>query len=136
MSNSPTYTIIDSDTHVTEVADLWTSRVPAKLKDRVPRVEWDEEKQEQAWYIGDEWINSVGITAIAGYKDPYPAHPATYEDAHPGSYDAHARLKYMDEFGIWAMVLYPNVGGFGNQVFGRLDDDEAKLACVRAYNDF
>jgi hypothetical protein len=33
-------------------------------------------------------------------------------------------------------VLYPNVGGFGNQVFGRLDDDEAKLECVRAYNDF
>jgi predicted TIM-barrel fold metal-dependent hydrolase len=136
MSNSPTYTIIDSDTHVTEVADLWTSRVPAKLKNRVPRVEWDEEKQEQAWYIGDEWINSVGITAIAGYKDPYPAHPATYEEAHPGSYDANARLKYMDDLGIWAMVLYPNVGGFGNQVFGRLDDDEAKLACVRAYNDF
>ena len=130
------YTIIDADTHVTEAPDLWTSRVPARLKNRVPRVEWDEEKKEQAWYIGDEWINSVGITAIAGYKDPYPAHPATYEEAHPGSYDANARLKYMDELGIWAMVLYPNVGGFGNQVFGRLDDPEAKLACVRAYNDF
>ncbi len=136
MAESPRYTIIDSDTHVTEAADLWTSRVPARLKDRVPRVEWDEEKQEQAWYIGDEWINSVGITAIAGYKDPYPAHPATFEEAHPGSYDANARLRYMDEMGIWAMVLYPNVGGFGNQVFGRIDDPEAKLACVRAYNDF
>ncbi len=136
MAESPRYTIIDSDTHVTEAADLWTSRVPARLKDRVPRVEWDEEKQEQAWYIGDEWINSVGITAIAGYKDPYPAHPATFEEAHPGSYDANARLRYMDELGIWAMVLYPNVGGFGNQVFGRIDDPEAKLACVRAYNDF
>ncbi len=136
MSEPARYTIIDSDTHVTEAPDLWTSRVPARLKDRVPRVEWDEEKQEQAWYIGDEWINSVGITAIAGYKDPYPAHPATYEEAHPGAYDAHARLRYMDELGIWAMVLYPNVGGFGNQVFGRLDDPEAKLACVRAYNDF
>ncbi|MAG30361.1 MAG: hypothetical protein CL908_05630, partial [Deltaproteobacteria bacterium] len=40
------YTIIDSDSHVTEAADLWTSRVPAHLKDRVPRVEWDSEKQE------------------------------------------------------------------------------------------
>ena len=136
MAADHAYTIIDSDTHITEAPDLWTSRVPARLKDRVPRVEWDEEKQEQAWYIGDEWINSVGITAVAGYKDPYPAHPATYEEAHPGSYDANARLEYMDELGIWAMVLYPNVGGFGNQVFGRIDDDEAKLACVRAYNDF
>jgi predicted TIM-barrel fold metal-dependent hydrolase len=130
------YTIIDADTHVTEPADLWTSRVPSRLRDRVPRVEWDPQRQEQAWYIGDQWINSVGITAIAGYKDPYPAHPARYEDAHPGAYDANARLAYMDSLGIWAMVLYPNVGGFGNQVFGRLDDSEAKLACVRAYNDF
>jgi predicted TIM-barrel fold metal-dependent hydrolase len=136
MTATRPYTIIDSDTHVTEAADLWTSRVPAKLKDRVPRVEWDEEKQEQAWYIGDEWINSVGITAIAGWKEPYPSHPPTYEQCHPGAYDANARLEYMDEVGIWAMVLYPNVGGFGNQVFGRLDDPEAKLACVRAYNDF
>jgi len=136
MAEPRPYTIIDADTHVTEVPDLWTSRVPARMRDRVPRVEWDEEKQEQAWYIGDEWINSVGITAVAGWKDPYPGHPPTYEDAHPGSYDAHARLDYMDSLGIWAMVLYPNVGGFGNQVFGRLDDHEAKLACVRAYNDF
>jgi predicted TIM-barrel fold metal-dependent hydrolase len=136
MADARPYSIIDSDTHVTEPPDLWTSRVPARLKDRVPRVEWDEEKQEQAWYIGDEWINSVGITAVAGWKDPYPGHPPTYEEAHPGAYDAKARLDYMDSLGIWAMVLYPNVGGFGNQVFGRLDDDEAKLACVRAYNDF
>ena len=130
------YWIIDADTHVTEPADVWTSRVPRALRERVPRVEWDPKLQEQAWYIGDQRINSVGITAIAGYKDPYPAHPARYEDAHPGSYDANARLQYMDSLGIWAMVLYPNVGGFGNQVFGNLDDAEAKLACVHAYNDF
>jgi predicted TIM-barrel fold metal-dependent hydrolase len=130
------YSIIDADTHVTEPPDLWTSRVPQGLRKRVPRVEWDPARQEQAWYIGDQRINSVGITAVAGWKDPYPAHPPRYEDAHPGAYDAHARLRYMDALGIWAMVLYPNVGGFGNQVFGRLDDAEAKLACVRAYNDF
>ena len=76
MAATRPYTIIDADTHVTEAADLWTSRVPARLKDRVPRVEWDEEKQEQAWYIGDQWINSVGITAVAGWKDPYPGPPA------------------------------------------------------------
>lgn len=133
---SPRYTIIDSDTHVTEPADLWTSRVPASMKMRVPRVEWDAEKQAECWYIGDQWINSVGVTAIAGWKEPYPSYPPKYEQMHPGSYDSHARLKYMDDQGIWAMVLYPNVGGFGNQVFGRLNDPEAKLACVHAYNDF
>ena len=30
--------IIDADSHVTEPADVWTARVPAKYKDDVPRV--------------------------------------------------------------------------------------------------
>ena len=31
--------VIDADTHLTEAHDLWTSRAPAKFKDRVPHVE-------------------------------------------------------------------------------------------------
>ena len=31
--------VIDTDTHLTEPSDLWTSRAPAKYADRVPRVE-------------------------------------------------------------------------------------------------
>jgi predicted TIM-barrel fold metal-dependent hydrolase len=42
----------------------------------------------------------------------------------------------MDSLGIWAMALYPNVGGFGSQAFLKLGDPELMLACVRAYNDF
>ena len=42
----------------------------------------------------------------------------------------------MDEIGCYAQVLYPNVGGFGNQFFLRIPDAELKLACVQAYNDF
>ena len=42
----------------------------------------------------------------------------------------------MDELAIWAMAVYPNVGGFGSQVFLGLKDPELMLACVRAYNDF
>jgi len=42
----------------------------------------------------------------------------------------------MDEVGIWAQVLYPNVAGFGSQRFLSIRDDELKLVCVSAYNDF
>ena len=42
----------------------------------------------------------------------------------------------MDDTGIWAMVMYPNVGGFGNQAFLRLKDPELMLTCVKAYNDW
>src|SRR4029079_19710469 len=60
----------------------------------------------------------------------------TYSDVLPGSYDAHARLRYMDEAAIWAQVLYPNVGGFGSENFLKITDAQLKLLCVTAYNDF
>ena len=42
----------------------------------------------------------------------------------------------MDEEGIRAQVLYPNVGGFGSGRFLKLGEPELMLDCVRAYNDF
>jgi predicted TIM-barrel fold metal-dependent hydrolase len=52
------------------------------------------------------------------------------------AHDATARLEYMDEIGVWASALYPNIGGFGNESFLSLPSEELKLACVRAYNDW
>ncbi len=129
------YTIIDADTHVTETPDLWTSRAPASMRDRVPFVETDS-RGRQRWRIGDgRPLASVGMTATAGrgsFKHP----PKNYDEMHPGAYDANARLKYMDEMGIWAMVMYPNVGGFGAQQFLKLNDPELMLTCVQIYNDW
>lgn len=128
------YTIIDADTHVTETPDLWTSRAPARMRDRVPRVRTDA-NGSQRWVLGSRTLASAGMTATAGvgsFKNP----PKTYEQMHPGAYDARARLKYMDEMGIWAMVMYPNVGGFGAQQFLKLDDPELMLTCVQIYNDW
>ena len=51
-------------------------------------------------------------------------------------YDASARVAKLDEEGIHAQVLYPNVGGFGNGYFLRLGDRDLVRDCVRAYNDF
>lgn len=128
------YTIIDVDTHVTEAPDLWTSRVPARMRDAVPRVDADADGRLW-WYIGDRRIANPGLTATAGVGD-MKNWPKTYEEMHPGAFDAHERLKYMDEMGIWAMVMYPNVAGFGSQEFLKLDDPEVKLTCVQTYNDW
>jgi predicted TIM-barrel fold metal-dependent hydrolase len=129
------YTIIDVDTHVTETPDLWTGRAPAKMKDRVPRLEADKDGR-LSWVVGGTpLLASPGMTATAGagtIKNP----PKTYEEMHPGAYDAKERLKYMDHMGIWAMVMYPNVGGFGAQEFLKLNDPELMLTCVQIYNDW
>ena len=62
------YTIIDVDTHVTEVADLWTERLPARLRDSGPRVQTDDRGRDW-WMIGDKRTVPIGLTATAGVGD-------------------------------------------------------------------
>jgi uncharacterized protein len=126
--------IIDADSHITEPRDVWTTRVPAKYRDAVPHVV--RQGTADTWVLNDQRLAPVGVTAPAGWPTFPPEYPQTYEDCHPGAYQAEARLRYMDEAGIWAQVLYPNVGGFGSENFLRMQDEELKLICVSAYNDF
>ena len=53
-----------------------------------------------------------------------PDGPKTFDEIHPSMYEAAARLQFMDEHGIDAQVLYPNVGGFGAQMFRRMGEPE------------
>lgn len=129
--------VIDADTHITEPGDLWTSRLPAKFKDQGPHIIRDKETGVDSWHIGDsEALVPVGYTAVAGWHEPFPAAPRNMDEVPKASYDASARLEYMNKVGIWCMALYPNVGGFGSQAFLNLKDPELMLECVRAYNDF
>jgi predicted TIM-barrel fold metal-dependent hydrolase len=129
--------IIDADTHITEPPDTWSSRLPAKYADRAPRIVRDERYGIEVWKIGDGSSPvPVGHTAVAGWPEPFPNAPRGFAETPAAAHDARARLAYMDEIGIWAMALYPNVGGFGNEAFLRLGDAGLMLACVRAYNDF
>jgi uncharacterized protein len=128
------YTLIDVDSHITETPDTWVDRVAAKHRDRVPRVERID--GQDTWLIDGERATPVGPTAPAGWTEPMPTMPRTYEDLLPAAFDARARLDLLDEVGIWAQMLYPNVGGFGGQRFLKLGDRELMYECVRAYNDW
>jgi predicted TIM-barrel fold metal-dependent hydrolase len=85
---------------------------------------------------GGDRIARVGITATAGYTGVWPEIPHGFEDIPLASHDARARLALMDELGIHAEVLFPNVAGFGNGYFLRLGDRDLVAQCVRAYNDW
>ena len=41
----------------------------------------------------------------------------------------------MDELGIYAQILYPNVVGFGGQKFDDVIDPELKMLCATIFND-
>lgn len=128
--------IADVDSHVAEPVDLWTSRMPARLGDAIPRVVWDEAGGESRWKVGDVLLSAVGEYCSAGWPEHFPSHPPTLADADPACYDAKARLERLDTYGVWAQALYPNVIAFDAHAFLSELGPEMAGACVAAYNDF
>jgi predicted TIM-barrel fold metal-dependent hydrolase len=129
------YRVIDVDTHVSEPPDLWTSRVASRWVDAAPHVE--RRDRGDVWVMNGNVVSVPGVTCLAGYDgSPPDEYPRTFEELLPSCHDPEARLAHLDAEGIFAEVLYPNVGGFGSQAFLKLGEPELMLECVRAYNDF
>ncbi|MFM6933281.1 MAG: amidohydrolase family protein, partial [Novosphingobium sp.] len=131
--------IIDADTHLTEPHDLWVKRAPAALRDRVPQVKMLN--GQRCWVIdGDKSIghgahpNSAVLKEGGKIRDLDTFLKVQFEEVHAGSSSVKERLALMDEAGIFAQIVYPNILGFGGQASARVDP-ELRLACVQIYND-
>jgi predicted TIM-barrel fold metal-dependent hydrolase len=129
--------IIDVDTHYTEPRDLWTSRATGDLKSRVPRVE--EIDGVPTWVI-----DGVSMGFASGYGTVRPDgskvdldgfFSLSIDEIITAGWNPDDRLKLMDEIGVYAHVLYPNMAGFGGEAFAGISDASLKIACVRIYND-
>jgi len=129
--------VIDSDTHLTEPYDLWTSRAPKQWKERVPQVK--EIDGKRTWIVNGDTKMGYATPASVIRKDGSKIHgwgfmQCKIEDVHPGSSNIKERLRYMDESGIWAQIIYPNFLGFGGQRAAQLDED-IRLISFQIYND-
>jgi predicted TIM-barrel fold metal-dependent hydrolase len=129
--------VVDVDAHITEPPDLWTRRAPARYVDRVPRVV--EKDGTRMWVFDDVPLGRLNLSSVIrpnGKKTPGPAFFVFERDQiHRASYDMRARVEVLDEQGIWAQVLYPNIAGFGAQRFADVRDPELRELCVTLYND-
>jgi uncharacterized protein len=132
---SATVPIIDVDSHLIEPADLWTSRMTGRFADAAPRVVWDERWGRERWLVGDYKLIGVQDMSQSGWKEFWPSVPHSTEEADPGGYDPKVRLHRLDEHGIAAQVLYPNLLGFFPQAFISLGAETA-TRCVQVFNDF
>jgi predicted TIM-barrel fold metal-dependent hydrolase len=129
--------VIDVDTHLTEPHDLWTSRAPAGYEDRVPKVVDIEGLPH--WSVDGVVLGRAGSSSVIG-RDGGKSRGAEFlnwaiDDTHPAAYDMEARVAVMDEVGIFAQILYPNVAGFGSQKFVDVQDPDVKLLAATIYND-
>jgi predicted TIM-barrel fold metal-dependent hydrolase len=139
-------TIIDTDVHLTEPPDLWTSRMASKWGDLIPHVKWDEGRQSECWFVGDRLISGLTIGVVnngpAGEpvirEDEFPNMPKRWEDVHPSQYDPVERAKVMDAVGVTMAALYPNLGFVGPDIYHVAKEQtlDFQTEAIRAYNDY
>ena len=127
--------IVDCDTHITEAPDLFTSRAPPALKDRMPHIK--RVGGTDKWFIGDRDFGSMGGNVIRKDNNKllgrlaFPKH----EDAHPGGHKIPERLAAMDDMGVYAQIGYQNSGVTQAGSLMSLGDPELALAIIQIYND-
>jgi len=130
--------VFDADSHWCERPDLFTSRAPAAVKDRVPRV---EDVDGQLMWVFDGHpvgqFSAGGVVARDGSKESadIALHHWTFDQVHQGAWDPKVRITVMDECGIDAQIIYPSTIGLGGQDLGMVDDEALCRLATEIYND-
>ncbi|PEQ12024.1 amidohydrolase [Novosphingobium sp. PC22D] len=127
--------IVDTDTHITEAPDLFTSRAPAALKDKMPRIE--RVNGTDRWFIGDRDFGTLGGNVIRADNNKLLGRLAfpKLEQAHPGGHQIKERLQAMDDMGVHAQICYQNSGVTQAGSLMSLGDPDLALKIVQIYND-
>jgi predicted TIM-barrel fold metal-dependent hydrolase len=130
--------VVDADSHWTEPADLFTSRAPAALKDRVPH--HADIDGVRMWVMDGMPIGAAGSGSVIGRDgEKWPSEIGLrewgVEDATEAGHDPDLRLAVLDRFGIDAQVIFPNTIGLGGQDLGRVTDLDLCRVCIEIYND-
>ena len=127
--------IVDCDTHITEAPDLFTSRAPAKYKDKVPQVRRVDGVDR--WFMGDRNFGSLGGNVIRADNNKLLGRLAfpTIDEGHAGAWDTKARLRAMDDMGVYAQICFQNSGVTQAGSLMALGDNELAETVIRIYND-
>jgi predicted TIM-barrel fold metal-dependent hydrolase len=127
--------LISVDDHVLEPPDIWRDRVPAKDRDRAPRMV--REGANEYWEYDGKRSQTPGLGAVAGRsREEFSPDPITYAEMRRGCYDATARIEDMDRAGILASLCFPSVPRFCGQLFMESSDRDFGLVLLKAYNDW
>jgi predicted TIM-barrel fold metal-dependent hydrolase len=120
--------LISADCHVTEPLDLWSSQLPASLRDRGPRIEFHDGRG--AFMVED--IVAMKLPATPSRRDGGITRLDGVVSGHPGD-DVEKRLSALEQDGVWAEVLYPHLAFF---CAFEIRDVALQVGVCSIYNDW
>ena len=128
------YRIVSSDNHVAEPADLWTTRLEARYRERAPHIVSLEDGD--FWFCDDSRFGGLSASgANVGLRFEEPEKLSSkhrVEETRPGGYIPEEHVKDMDIDGIDVSIVYPTIGLF----LFRIPDSQLLSALFRTYNDW
>jgi predicted TIM-barrel fold metal-dependent hydrolase len=149
--------IVSVDDHVVEPPHVWERWLPARYRDRGPRVErrgigamrhigggtYEQTFDDDAPDKGDCWVyedlvyvHKRHVAAVGFPRDQMTMSPITYDEMRPGCYDPTHRVEDMELNHVEASLCFPTFPRFCGQTFTEAKDRDLALACIRAYNDW
>lgn len=119
--------IISADSHIQEPDDLYTERLPAQFRDRVPH---EEVRDGKRYYIVEG--RKPRRLDLAETRETDEDQEREFRNDPSGGRDIARRLADLDRDGIDAEVIYPN----DSLAVFQSPDPAYQLAVARAYNDW
>lgn len=128
--------VVDMDSHVMEPPDLWLNYLEPRYRHRAIRIERNANGVESL-IVDNKVLLSGRLAALGGaehdamqaFTDP----GLSYLDGCPkASYDTHARVRLLDDWGVDKGVVFPTIG----ILWDKADDPELAMAYARAYNNW
>jgi predicted TIM-barrel fold metal-dependent hydrolase len=147
--------IVSVDDHIIEPPDVWTSRLPSRYAEVMPRsvrmrgtmsfvggvfsFEEDDDGDEADWWLYEDGRYPLTrLEAAVGFdRDEVKVVGITRDEMRRGCWDPVARLEDMDANWTEASMSFPSsFPRFCGQRFYEAKDKELADLCVRAYNDW
>jgi hypothetical protein len=128
--------LVSVDDHVIEPPGMFERHIPARYKERAPRMV-KSAAGDDMWSFEGKLLPNVGLNAVAGRPpEEYGFEPTRLSQMRPGCYDVAARIGDMNVNGVLASMCFPSFPSFAGKLFVQTQDKELSLAVLRAYNDW
>lgn len=128
--------LISIDDHIIEPPDMFDRHMPAKYRDRAPRLVSSPDGADQ-WMFQGEVTGTAGLSAVVSLpKEEWAFTPTDITQMRPGCYDIEERVKDMDANGLLAGMNFPTFPGFAGSHVAKMPDQELAAATISAWNDW
>jgi predicted TIM-barrel fold metal-dependent hydrolase len=129
--------MVSIDDHSIEPPDMYDRHLPAKYKDRAPKIVRNDHGIDEWRFEGVATSTPFGMAATVGWpREEWGFNPGTFSELRPGCFDVHERVRDMNVNGVLASMCFPTMTGFNGRTFTEAGDKDLALVILQAYNDW